>query len=103
MPVMDDDEISDALAAVPHWSREGDSIVREVEAPSFLDGVEIVGAVARAAEAADHHPDIDIRWRTVRFVLSTHSEGGLTAKDFALAREVDAAVNGVVARAGEPE
>ncbi|HEY0904082.1 MAG TPA: 4a-hydroxytetrahydrobiopterin dehydratase [Marmoricola sp.] len=103
MALMDDHEISTALGSVPHWTRDGDSISRSVEAPSFLDGIDLVGAVARAAEAADHHPDIDIRWRTVRFTLSTHSEGGLTAKDFGLARAIDQAVNDVVAAAGEPE
>ena len=94
---MDDDQITQALADLPHWRRDGDSIVRAVEAPSFLEGIDLVGSVARAAEAADHHPDIDIRWRTVTFTLSTHSEGGLTAKDFALAAEIDNAVNRLVA------
>ena len=86
---MDDQQISEALQAVPQWQREGDSITRAVEAPSFLAGIELVGVVARAAEAADHHPDIDVRWRTVTFTLSTHSEVGLTEKDFALAGEID--------------
>jgi 4a-hydroxytetrahydrobiopterin dehydratase len=96
---MDDHEIATSLQAVPHWRREGDSIVRAFEAPSFLDGIEVVVAVARAAEEADHHPDIDIRWRTVTFTLSTHSEGGLTAKDFALADEIDRAISQAVAQA----
>ena len=95
---MDDDEIARSLQAVPHWRREGDSIVRSFDAPSFLDGIDVVGAVARAAEAADHHPDIDIRWRTVTFTLSTHSEGGLTAKDFDLAGQIDDAVDRAVAQ-----
>lgn len=95
---MDDHEIARSLQAAPHWRREGDSIVRSFEAPSFLDGIEVVGTVARAAEAADHHPDIDIRWRTVTFTLSTHSEGGLTAKDFALADEIDSAISRAVAQ-----
>jgi 4a-hydroxytetrahydrobiopterin dehydratase len=98
MTAMDDDEIARSLEAVPHWQREGDSIVRVFEAPSFLDGIDVVGTVARAAEAADHHPDIDIRWRTVTFTLSTHSDGGITAKDFALAGEIDAAISRAVAR-----
>lgn len=103
MPVLDDDAITEALTSLPHWAREGESIRREVRAPSFLAGIELVGAVARAAEAADHHPDIDIRWRTVTFTLSTHSEGGITAKDVALAGQIDREVDAVVARAGEPE
>ena len=95
---MDDQQISQALESLPHWKREGDSIRREVEAPSFLEGIDLVATVARAAEAADHHPDIDIRWRTVTFTLSTHSEGGLTGKDFALAGTIDDAVTRVVAQ-----
>lgn len=95
---MDDDQITEALQQLRHWERDGDTIRRVVEAPSFLDGIALVGDVARAAEAADHHPDIDIRWRTVTFALSTHSEGGLTPKDFALAAEIDEAVNRVVAQ-----
>jgi 4a-hydroxytetrahydrobiopterin dehydratase len=97
MAAMDDQQISEALQAVPQWQREGDSITRAVEAPSFLVGIELVGVVARAAEAADHHPDIDVRWRTVTFTLSTHSEGGLTEKDFALAGEIDDIVTRAVA------
>ena len=97
MAAMDDAEVTRALEDVPHWRREGDRIVRDVEAPSFLAGIELVGVVARAAETADHHPDIDIRWRTVTFALSTHSEGGITAKDFALASEIDDAVSRLVA------
>jgi len=61
----------------------------QLEAPSFLDGIELVGVVARAAEAANHHPDIDIRWRTVTFTLSTHSADGLTQSDLDLARGID--------------
>lgn len=95
---MDDSEIAEALQSVRHWSRDGDSITRAVEAPAFLEGIDLVGVVARAAEAASHHPDIDVRWRTVTFTLSTHSEGGLTANDFALAREIDDAVTRMVAR-----
>jgi 4a-hydroxytetrahydrobiopterin dehydratase len=98
MAAMDDQEISQALESLPHWRRDGDSITREVEAPSFLEGIDLVATVARAAEAADHHPDIDIRWRTVTFTLSTHSEGGLTGKDFGLAEQIDAAVTRAVAQ-----
>lgn len=94
---MDDSEITQALERFPHWRREGNAITRAVEAPSFIEGIDLVVVVARAAEAANHHPDIDVRWRTVTFTLSTHSEGGITAKDFALAEQIDAAVNRAVA------
>jgi 4a-hydroxytetrahydrobiopterin dehydratase len=71
------------------WQVEDDALVRSVVAGSFMEGIRLVDAVAEAAEAADHHPDIDIRWTTVRFRLSTHSEGGVTMKDVDLAVEID--------------
>ena len=82
-------ELADALAGLPGWSGDVTGIERAVKAPSFLDGIRLVDAVADAAEAADHHPDIDIRWRTVTFRLATHSAGGVTEKDLALARRID--------------
>ncbi|WP_067464777.1 4a-hydroxytetrahydrobiopterin dehydratase [Actinomadura macra] len=86
---LDDTAVADRLRALPRWTRAGDEIRREVTAPSFLAGVDLVAAVARAAEDADHHPDIDIRWRTLRFALTTHSAGGLTGKDFDLAGRIE--------------
>ncbi|NKY34166.1 4a-hydroxytetrahydrobiopterin dehydratase [Nocardia speluncae] len=88
-PLLTETQITDALDSLPEWSRAGDAINRTVQASSFLAGIELVRRVAEAAEAANHHPDIDIRWRKVTFVLSTHSAGGLTAQDVALAREID--------------
>jgi 4a-hydroxytetrahydrobiopterin dehydratase len=73
----------------PGWTRSGSVITREVELASFLQAIEVVDRVAVLAEAADHHPDIDIRWRTLTFRLTTHSAGGLTAKDFDLANQID--------------
>ncbi|WP_067472499.1 4a-hydroxytetrahydrobiopterin dehydratase [Actinomadura hibisca] len=87
--LLDDAAITQRLTILPGWTRDGDEIRRSVQAPSFMAGIELVAAVARAAEDADHHPDIDIRWRTVTFVLSTHSAGGLTTKDFDLAAVID--------------
>ncbi|MDL4821781.1 4a-hydroxytetrahydrobiopterin dehydratase [Actinomadura opuntiae] len=86
---LDDTAVADRLRALPAWSRTGKEIRREVKAPSFLEGIAVVEEVARAAEDADHHPDIDIRWRTLTFALSTHSAGGLTGKDFDLAAVID--------------
>lgn len=82
-------EIAAALDSLPGWSRSGDALTRTVRAASFPAGIELVRRVAEAAETANHHPDIDIRWRNVTFTLSTHSVGGLTALDVALAREID--------------
>jgi 4a-hydroxytetrahydrobiopterin dehydratase len=92
MTLLDEDQITRELVTVPSWARDGDSIVRTVEAESFLTGLDLVIAVGRAAEDADHHPDIDIRWRTITFALSTHSDGGLSEKDFAMALTIDSLV-----------
>lgn len=89
MALLTEDEIERELATVPDWSRDGDSIVSSVEAESFLLGLDLVMAVGQLAEQADHHPDIDIRWRTVTFTLTSHSAGGLTQADFTLARKID--------------
>lgn len=86
------DEVATALADLPDWSGDIDGLERSVTAPGFLAGIRLVDAVAEAAETADHHPDIDIRWRTVTFRLSTHSAGGVTAKDIALAHKIDGLV-----------
>jgi 4a-hydroxytetrahydrobiopterin dehydratase len=82
-------ELTAALDRLAGWAGDTVSIERTVSAPSFLEAIRVVDEVAVAAEAADHHPDIDIRWRRVRFALSTHSAGGVTAKDLALAAEID--------------
>ncbi|SED58506.1 4a-hydroxytetrahydrobiopterin dehydratase [Amycolatopsis tolypomycina] len=86
--ILSDSEADLRLAA--GWTRSGAVISREVELASFPQAIEVVNRVAELAEAADHHPDIDIRWRTLTFRLTTHSAGGLTAKDFDLAEQIDA-------------
>jgi 4a-hydroxytetrahydrobiopterin dehydratase len=88
--LLTEEEIDRALAGeLSRWTREGDTITRAIQAPSFLDGIRLVQQVAEVAEDLDHHPDIDIRWRTVSFRLSTHSAGGLTSKDLRLAADID--------------
>ncbi|MFR9751021.1 4a-hydroxytetrahydrobiopterin dehydratase [Nocardia sp. 004] len=87
--VLSDTEITEALTELPEWERSGDNLVRTTRAATFPAGIELVRRVAAAAEVADHHPDIDIRWRTIRFALSTHSAGGITPLDVALAHEID--------------
>jgi len=90
MPTLPQQEIDQALAGdLSAWSQDGDAITREVQASSFMAGIRLVVRVAEAAEERDHHPDIDIRWTTLTFTLSTHSEGGLTAKDLELAGQID--------------
>ena len=89
-----DDEIRTALATRPQWERTGDAIRRTVECATFPDAIALVVRVGFHAEAIDHHPDIDVRYRNVTFVLSTHDVGGLTTLDFELAARIDAAVGG---------
>ncbi len=85
-------EVRAALKTVPAWKKQGAEIRRTFEFQDFAAALKFVNAVARAAERAAHHSDIDIRWNKVTLTLSTHSEGGLTAKDFALAKQLDALV-----------
>lgn len=88
--LLTDDEIDEALEGLhDDWERDGDSIVRSITAKTFAAGIELVDSVALVADERDHHPDIDIRWTTVTFRLSTHSEGGLTDNDVDLAKAID--------------
>jgi 4a-hydroxytetrahydrobiopterin dehydratase len=93
--LLDDAAITAALDDLPGWERDGDAIVRTAKLPSFPAAIAVVDRVALIAEDRDHHPDIDIRWRTLTFRCSTHSKGGVTDLDAALAtaisREIDAA------------
>lgn len=93
---LDDAAVAAALTDLPGWTRDGDALVLTITAPSFAAGIELVNRVADAAERADHHPDIEIHWTTVRFTCSTHSAGGLTGNDVALA----AAISDAAARIG---
>ncbi len=78
------------------WRREGQTIVRDYELADFVAAIELVERVAVQAEAANHHPDILVHgWNKVRLTLSTHSAGGLTAADFALAEQIDEPVGPV--------
>ncbi|HUA94749.1 MAG TPA: 4a-hydroxytetrahydrobiopterin dehydratase [Acidimicrobiales bacterium] len=85
---MGHEEVDAALAGLD-WERQGDVLVKVVRRDDFAGALALVNAVGELAEAADHHPDIDIRWNTVTLRLTTHSVGGLTAKDLALAAEID--------------
>ena len=77
------------LARLPQWQRNGEIISRTFQFQDFLAAMKFVNAVAEIAEAAQHHPDVDIRWNKVTLALTTHDAGGLTEKDFALARQCD--------------
>ena len=83
------DELEAFLTSAPDWALESGELVRRVTAGSFPEAITWVVAVGEAAERADHHPDIDIRWRTLAFRLRTHDVGAITSLDTLLAREID--------------
>lgn len=87
--LLDDERVAAALNDLTGWQRDGDAIVRTAKLPSFPAAIEAVRAVAEIAEARNHHPDIDIRWRSVTFRCSTHSAGGITELDIDLATQID--------------
>ena len=87
--MLSDSELAEAIAGLSGWAREGDVIVKTYELPSFPAAITFVGEIAERAEAADHHPDLDIRYRRVRVALSTHDAGGITEKDVELATEIE--------------
>ncbi len=90
MALLTPDEITQALAGMPGWEHQSDAIVRRFTFEGgFMGSVGFVNRLAEAAEAADHHPDLAISWNRVTVTLSTHSAGGITDNDIALAREAD--------------
>lgn len=86
--LLDDAAIDTALADLPGWARDGDALVHTAELPTFPTAIGVVARVGEIAESRNHHPDMDIRWRTVTFRCSTHSEGGITQFDVDLAKAI---------------
>ncbi len=91
MAPLSDFEISEALAGLPGWERRDAAITKEYRFAGFPDAIAFVVRLSYDAEAADHHPDIDVRYNRVRVTLSTHSAGGVTTKDVDLAGAADRA------------
>ena len=89
MATLSDDEIHTALAGLSGWELVDGQITRQYRLAGFPEAIAFVVRLSYEAEAADHHPDLDIRYNAVRVTLSTHSEGGVTAKDLDLARAID--------------
>lgn len=83
------DEITKRLTDLDGWSGDSSGLTRSVELPSFPEAIAAVDRIAVVAESMDHHPDIDIRWRTLTFACATHSAGGVTPKDFELAGRIN--------------
>jgi 4a-hydroxytetrahydrobiopterin dehydratase len=88
------EQISTSLAGLPDWSQDGDALVKTFTFPTFPAGIAFVDTVAVAAEQMGHHPDIAISYTRITMRLSTHDEGGVTAKDTALAARIEAAAHG---------
>ena len=89
MAVLSDEEVDAAQPFLTGWERVDGDLRRSIKFPSCLEGIDAVRRVGEFAESKDHHPDIDIRWRTVTFALVTHSEGGITQRDVEMAAEID--------------
>ncbi|CCG01878.1 4a-hydroxytetrahydrobiopterin dehydratase [Blastococcus saxobsidens] len=89
-PRLSPDELTAALHGLPLWSGDGAGIRRTVEQPSFRDAVAAIVAIADVAEEMDHHPDVDLRYRTLHLTLVSHSAGGVSELDLELARRIDA-------------
>jgi 4a-hydroxytetrahydrobiopterin dehydratase len=83
-------QVQESLAAIPEWSLVGEAIQRTYQFDDFLHAMKFVNAVADEAEQNQHHPDILIRYSRVTLTLATHDAGGITGKDFALARTCEA-------------
>ena len=89
-PRLPPDELAAALSGLPLWSGDGEGIRRSVKLPGFPDAVAALVRIGFVAEQLDHHPDVDLRWRTLHLTLVTHSAGGVTELDLGLARRIDA-------------
>ena len=86
---LSDVEIQRALGTLPGWARRSDALVKTYSFSTFAAGIEFVQRVARAADAVNHHPDIDIRYTKITLALSTHDAGGITASDLSLASTIE--------------
>lgn len=90
MALLSEEEIGEALQGLPGWEVVDDQITKEYRLGGFAAAITFVVRLSYEAQAADHHPDLDIRYDKVQVTLSTHSEGGITANDVDLARAIDA-------------
>jgi 4a-hydroxytetrahydrobiopterin dehydratase len=90
MARLTDEEIEQRLADLDGWTRAGDAIKKTFELADFRGSVDFVNRLTEDAEEMNHHPDLEISWNEVTATVTTHSEGGLTANDFELARRIQA-------------
>ena len=90
MARLSDAEIDERLGGMNGWERSGDAIVKQFDNGDFKGSVDFVNRLTPEAEDMNHHPDLEISWKTVTVTITTHSQGGLTDNDFELARRIDA-------------
>ncbi|HVW76765.1 MAG TPA: 4a-hydroxytetrahydrobiopterin dehydratase [Alloacidobacterium sp.] len=88
--MLNKEAVQEKLSQLSHWNLVNGEIVREFQFPDFVQALHFVNSVGEKAEAAGHHPDIDIRYNRVKLALVSHDAGGLTEKDFQLAAVIDA-------------
>jgi 4a-hydroxytetrahydrobiopterin dehydratase len=89
MARLNEEEIEERLGGLEGWERSGDAIVKRFDNGDFKGSVDFVNRITPEAEEMNHHPDLEISWKTVTVTITTHSEGGLTQNDFELARRID--------------
>jgi 4a-hydroxytetrahydrobiopterin dehydratase len=89
VPALHTKHIKLNLQAVPNWSKRAQTILRTFKFEGFLKGIDFVNRIAAKAQKMNHHPDIDVRFDQVRLTLTTHDEGGITEKEFSLAKQCD--------------
>ena len=89
MPALHSKEIKLRLQSIPNWSKRAQTILRTFKFEDFLKGIDFVNRIAAKAQKMNHHPDIDVRYDQVTLTLTTHDEGGITEKDFTLAKQCD--------------
>lgn len=89
MTTLNENEVRKSLEGLPGWQLAGKAIERQVEFPDFKAAMKFVNAVAEAAEAANHHPDITINYNKVRFTLTSHDSGGITQRDAKMAGKIN--------------
>lgn len=89
MARLDDDQIQERLSGLDGWERQGEAIRKSFDRGDFVGSIEFARAIVGPAEEMGHHPDLAISWSTVEVSITSHSEGGLTANDFELARRID--------------
>ena len=91
--LLTDTQIDEALQHLPEWTKDGTRLTRTVEFAGFPQAIQAVNRIAEIAETEHHHPDFDVRWRTVTFYCRTHSQGGITGQDVSMAEEIDGVVD----------